>query len=283
MRALNFELFVLKQMFQCSMRHLRLLKIATILFGLQFILGRNTKALRAGFTLVKIIDDILDGEQPRRWEPHTEIKDFHKRLLNQSWLEDSELDELAQYFIQTLQANPYKSEILRKTEELVTTMLADRWRVKHRQLWSAEQLDSQHFRKFECSLDLVLACIESPFRAKDMPDILKIFAWRSTIQDLREDLSKGLCNIPFEIISLGLTKDISTRLTQEKPVLQWIQSENERAHLLILKCEKALQQLPPLHGRFVFQILIRSMQAFHTRIARRTKDTRTRLQTQESI
>lgn len=283
MFLLKNELYILKQMFIFTGRHLRYFKIALILYLAQFQLGRKAATMRAGFTLLQIIDDLLDGDRPSMMEPHREISSFSKRFKNRQWDPIGELDHLAEYFISRLDQNPYRAEIIRKTEELIDVMLLDRWRVKHAHLWSGEQIMNQHHKTFGLSLDITLGSIESPLRAHHMPEILELFGWCSTMRDLREDLLKGLCNIPREILYLCSAHKISTQLLHEKPVLTWIQLENDRAARLLGICEAVLTKLPKIRGYLVFKIFVKSMRSFYTRFSKKTLEAQTPLQAQQSF
>jgi hypothetical protein len=94
---------------------------------------------------------------------------------------------------------------------------------------SAETLAEHHRKTFRLSLDLTLIAAGSNLRAEDAPELVEALSWCSPVRDLREDLAKGLINIPAEVLAGVPGIEETNALLASEPVRAWLRAEHGRA------------------------------------------------------
>ena len=112
----------------------------------------------------------------------------------------------------------------------------------------------------------VLAAAIADLRAQDAPDLIEAFGWCSTIRDLREDIEKGLVNIPATVIETaraegldGMEYDALVRATAVK---QWMWNEYQRATRHLNRFENELLSLRGRNGVAILRLFHRSIRRF---------------------
>ncbi len=255
-RSCEFQ--CLRQFTLFTIRHVRYGFIALTLYGLSLRSWVLAKRLRHGFCALQLIDDLLDGDRACEREPKT----FVTEALSSKKCE-TDLEELVSAFRYQIKEIPERDEIHRLFDEVVAAMIFDRDRVLSRMQLSAHQLRSQHHRTFSASLDLVLACMQSKLRVKDVPAILDVFAWCSMFRDLEEDLAKGLVNIPIEVFEGQWPAAVpSVTWAKDERVHKWLACEADEAMRSITESRRILTLLPDENGKKVFHLFLNSMSRY---------------------
>lgn len=254
--ALDVELLCLREVAFFARRHPRYLVTAVAIWTYSLPRWRETRLMRAGFCLAQHLDDVLDGDRPIEGDPVR----YARGLLED---ESATLRPVAAFVSEELSRRGRADERPRAwLEELVDLLIRDRRRMDARQVWSANELRAHHRRTFQLSLDLTLVAAGSSLRAGDVPELVDAFAWCSPVRDLREDLDKGLINIPREILS-RLPDPRTPDLLAREPVRAWLREEHRKGAAAIAACRPRELVLVAFH---------RALAAFERRYRRRHPD-----------
>ena len=129
---------------------------------------------------------------------------------------------------------------------------------------SEAALAEHHRKTFYYSLNLTLTVARTDLRAADLEELIGALSVRSPLRDLREDLVKGLINIPSAVLDQarrqGATAIDYDVLVATPAVRAWIRSEFEREILLQEELSKKLTKLDDCRGRAIAQMLLRALQ-----------------------
>jgi hypothetical protein len=124
-------------------------------------------------------------------------------------------------------------------------MQRDRFHVKDGLLLTEGELRIPHRLTFHHAVNLMLVLGDTQVRAADVPSLIEAFGCCSVMRDLREDLEKGLVNVPLSVVerarSTGAVALDCGSLVGSPAVLQWLQAEHARAatHLDQSEIERA--------------------------------------------
>lgn len=262
---LIMEWLCLKQHFYFSLRNRRYLIIALSQYLYSLKSFRQARSLRYVFCTLQLIDDYLDEDRNCEMEPLQYLENL-KIAMKTEQFDRSDLQVMTCHTLarlKDLNTIP-KIEALTAFNELIDVMMNDRRRVMARRIFTQEELTLHHNTTFKYSLDIVLMAMESKLRTNDLPEILEIFAWCSTVRDLKEDLDKNLVNIPLEVTSqVDQFDSLSTPDKIHHPkVHQWLVSETRKIEKIFLICDKKLLTLKPIHGANIFQLFVKSMKKY---------------------
>lgn len=261
---LHMEWLCFKQHVYFSIRNRRYLTIAVIQYLYSFFKWNQARNLRYTFCTLQLIDDILDEDRKCEIEPLDYLDNLKIAIKNNQY-NSSDLEQMTKFFIQrTEQFGPMKDEAINAFFELIDIMMADRRRVLAKKIYSKEELQHHHHTTFKYSLDIVLIALESPLRSSSMPEILDIFAWCSTVRDLKEDLDKSLINIPLEITSqINNFLNLPTEKKINSPLVHsWLIDETKKAEELFSICNRKMEEIKSIHGSFIFKIFLKSMKKY---------------------
>ncbi len=258
------EWLCFKQHVYFSIRNRRYLFIAIAQYLYSFINWKHAQNLRYTFCTLQLIDDILDGDRKCEIEPLDYLENL-KTAISKKQFGPSDLEQMTRFLLLRVeQFGPMKDEAKKAFSELIDIMMADRRRVLSKNIFNKEELLYHHHTTFRYSLDIVLIALESPLRSSSMPEILDIFAWCSTVRDLKEDLDKNLINIPLEITSQ--VNSFNSLTTEEKisnPVIhRWLVDETKKAESLFLICDSKMKEIHSIHGSFIFKMFLKSMKKY---------------------
>lgn len=180
---------------------------------------------------------------------------------------DDDFMLLAQDFYTRLQHTASCHIARNEVITLLQVMRQDYLRAAQREIWTAEKLQHHHNNTFALSLNLLLSALSSKTRAQDIPELIAVLGWCSTMRDLREDLQAGIINIPAEVISppqyaFSNQQDINA-LLQQPPVIEWMQQQHQQACDMLNALDKRLptMQLDATGNRIV-HIFAKSVRDF---------------------
>lgn len=261
---LKMEWLCLKQHFYFSLRNRRYLLIAISQYLYCFFHWKQARNLRYSFCTLQLIDDLLDGDRPCVIEPYEYLQKLQKSIQSDIF-DQSELQQMTRFTLMRIKNHsPFASEGQKDFNILIDVMMNDRKRVLEQKIFSAAELKLHHHTTFRYSLDIVLIALESKLRTNDLPEILDIFAWCSTVRDLEEDLDKQLVNIPLEVTNqIGNFRQLSTKEKINHPLIhQWLVNETKKAERLFEICDQKLVPLKPIYGSNIFRLFVKSMKKY---------------------
>lgn len=257
---LRVEALCARELYHFSRRHLRYLLIALGLYRYSLPRWRLTRVARAGFCFLQLVDDVLDGDRPIEGEPLEWVDALLVQMETGRWSGTGAASTLGRVFLAGLGDDGARDDAL----QLVRTMRRDRERVKNNQELDAETLRAHHRGTFRLSVGLMLHVAGVEVRASDAPALLDAFGWCSAMRDLREDLDKGLRNVPAEVSHAvraeGLDPARYEDLMGSVAGRVWMAAEYDRARVLL---EQAAVELSALEGRTGVALL----RLFHRSIA----------------
>lgn len=272
LRALRVEMVCLAEIYRCSRRHLRYLVVGIIVYCHSLFRWRDRRPIRVGFCFLQHIDDLLDGDCPSLVEPG-EVVD---RLLEQIEIgsfEDTSLGCLARCLWEdTARSRIGEDDPHAELVTLIRLMQRDRYRVKDGLLLSRDELLAHHRQTFHYAVNLMLMLGGAELRARDAPELIEAFGWCSTMRDLREDLEKGLVNVPASVIEAcrmeGLTSFEYDALSGSPAFRRWVEDEYLRATRHLDRSEDELSRLRGRNGAAILRLFHRSIRRFARRTAK---------------
>ena len=262
--ALDVELLCLRDMWLFGRRHHRYWLIALSLVYDSLPRWRKNRVLRTGFCFLQHIDDLLDGDRPTHREP-LEIVDEIVQAIQSGHYGSEGLMRLARAFLVDVReagGEPAVNNVL----ALLAVMRRDRCRVIDGALFKQEALRTHHRETFRLSIDLMLTAKKAQLRAQDVPELIELLAWCSTMRDLREDLQAGIINIPEEVLEAGRVEGLSSldyaAVVASKAVQVWLSDECRHANELLLATERRLSAIGDQPGVSSLCIFARSIRSF---------------------
>ena len=269
--VLNIEWTCLKEFVYFSRRHFRYLIIGFYLYGYSLFNWRRARAMRVGFCYLQFIDDILDGDRIVK-DPRGLAMKLAKQIESEQFTNEK-YSLMAEFMLADLLANPRpgddpKGDLL----NIIETMVLDFDRSNELKLMTTQELNEQHRKTFYYSLNLLFMSARAEVRAGQVPELLAAFGWCSTMRDLEEDLSRGLVNIPSEVVNqLGHDTDIKNyeQVAKDPEVVSWIKRENDVAIQNLRTVRQTWNPLKEKSGFIVLNIFVSSMEKFHAKMQRK--------------
>ncbi len=258
--AIDVEWLCLRTFARCARRHRRYALIGAALCVASLPRWRERRVLRTGFAFLQWIDDLLDGDLACDGEPLQHVGRVDDALRRGAFGEGG-LDRLAEAFAADLRGVGGDAAMA-DALDLIDAMKEDRRRVLTRRLSHAADLRTHLRRTFTLSIDLMLVAGRSTVRAVDVPELIEAFGWCSVMRDLDEDLTKGLVNVPQEVLAVSaadpfhLTHDELLRLPA---VREWMIAELARAERLLDATALRLDTLDGARGVRVLRMFTRSI------------------------
>jgi hypothetical protein len=157
---------------------------------------------------------------------------------------------------------------------LFALLREDRRRMDARLAWNAAALAEHHRQTFVHSLDLSFALDGSTLRAADVPELVAGLAWCSPVRDLKEDLERGLINIPSEVLArtAGGVAASPEELLDDPAVHAWLDGEHSRGAAAIQALGRKLPTLPDRRGRVFAAAFHRALVSYEKKYRRRQRD-----------
>ncbi|MFY0573405.1 hypothetical protein ACN28S_02705 [Cystobacter fuscus] len=282
--AFRVEALCAREVYRFSRRHPRYLLAALGLYGASLPRWRALRGARAGFCFLQLVDDVLDGDRAVVGEPLDWVDALLVRLEAERGGDEDVATMLGRVFLAELRDEGARADAL----QLVRTMRRDRVRVRERQELDAAALRAHHRDTFRLSVDLMLHTARAEVRALDAPSLLDAFGWCSAMRDLREDLDKGLSNVPAEVARAvraeGADPWDAEALVGSGAGRQWLVAEHGRARVLLSQTGAELAALGDRPGVALLRLFHRSIEGFWTkRLPRRLPFLRAPARVRESL
>jgi membrane-associated phospholipid phosphatase len=272
LRAVRVEALCLGEIYRFGRRHRRYLVVAAIVYRYSLTRWRAFRPIRVGFCFLQHVDDLLDGDRPADREP-AEIVDDVVGQLQRGFFDERPLAALARCLWEDMARFEARGDDPRgQLLALIGLMRRDRIRVRERLLLPEDELRAHLRQTFRHAVDLMLVLGGADVRAREVPDLVEAFGWCSTMRDLREDLAKGLVNVPAPVVAAaragGATALGYEQLVASPAVRQWLEHEYRRALEHLDRADAQLARLDGRSGAAVLRLFHRSIGRFAARAAK---------------
>jgi membrane-associated phospholipid phosphatase len=262
LESLRVEALCAREMYRFSRRHSRYLLASLGLYGASVPRWRTMRGARTGFCFLQLVDDVLDGDRAVAGEPLDWVDALLIRLETGRGGDEDVAVTLGRVFLAELRNEGARQDAL----QLVRTMRRDRVRVRERQELDTAELRAHHRDTFRLSVNLMLHAAHAEVHALDSPALLDAFGWCSTMRDLREDLNKGLFNVPAEVAQAvraeGADPWGSEALVGSVAGRAWMVAEHGRARVLLSQAGTELAALGERPGVALLRLFHRSIEGF---------------------
>jgi hypothetical protein len=211
---------------------------------------KTARAMRAAYCLAQHLDDILDGDRHIDDNPTAYVAGLVRQIETNDYDLDHPMAGIAQYvFTQAAAIQQSGDDFRADFLGLIKVLQTDNYRRCCRHLLSADDLLELHRQTFYYAINLALILAQADFRADALPGLVDAFSWCSPVRDLAQDLSRGLINIPREVVeATGRQADQLTdaALLTTPAVQTWLDAEYQRG---LYALADAAAELRALHGR----------------------------------
>lgn len=238
-----------------------------------FFAWRHMRLLRASHCLAQHIDDVLDGDREVDIPPLTYVDKLLCQIETGDYDLNSPASALAYFVFNEADARANANKNIRaELLHLFKTLRVDRQRLEARRLLPKEQLDEQHRRTFIHSINISLMITDSRIRASDIPEVVGALSWVSSMRDLREDMQRGLINIPLEVAEQAQNEGAASldydNLISTRSVQSWIQQEFQQGQASLSAIPARLRMLWPQRGTLEIWAFYVEIKRYGTRYAR---------------
>lgn len=251
--ALRTEALCLRELARFAWRHPRYLLIGAILM-------RETRILRAAYCLAQHVDDVLDGDRKIDGDPEAYVQTVVHGLRGDAPFGDSVAERLAEYVSGEMRRFETERDDPRgDLVKLFEVLLEDRRRMDARRALPAAELAEIHRKTFLYSFNLTFILSGAKTRAVEEPDLIGALCWVSPIRDLREDLEKGLINIPAEALERGTADD-------------WLRAEHERGAACIAALGQRVETARDPRSRAILSVFHKALAAYERKYRKKERD-----------
>jgi hypothetical protein len=277
LNAFLLESLCLREFYYFIRRHVRYLLVFVAVYRYSLFRWRATRIVRVGFCLAQHVDDVLDGDRNVGQDPEAYVR----KLLRQIEMSDYDCSWpaacMAKYVMaelgcyQTATDDP-RSDLLK----LFEVMLYDRRRINEHLLLSGDELTEHHRQTFYYSLNIALIIAEAELRADDAADLIGAFIWCSPLRDLREDLEKGLVNIPRSVIEQAQKQGATTldyqALSATPAVRKWMRNEYHRGREHMNVFAEKLKEIKNKRGAETLSVFLHAIQRYAKKYLRKNRE-----------
>jgi hypothetical protein len=238
------------------------------------VLPVRATALRRAYVLVRVLDDALDGD--RAWPGDPEA--FARRLLEDAhggYISGSDpVSRLARRVFVDADRLAREGEVpSRWLTTLVETMLFDAERARKRLVLPDSDLTAHLLRTFGSALDTALSLAGATLRADDLPDVTEAQAALYTLRDLALDLSRGLVNVPAEVVATARDEGVAdlsaAGFLSSDAVRAWRGERLEAGTRHVVRARAVLAAARDRRARWVVSPLLTGLRFLARRLGRR--------------
>lgn len=201
---------------------------------------------RAAFFFFRNQDDALDGDRKDIKNPLAHVLACRQQIASGKYTGNPQIAGLAKFAIRSLQRKSKKGDNPKQYFlDGIDVMLFDYHRAKTRAVLTAKELKDYYQRTFFPVINLMLIGLGSGLRAKDIPQLSFCQGRIYTIRDLDQDWTKGIINIPKEVLKKAhQTPDSSIEQIRNSPSVQdWFAGQLQLCRHDLLILEKKLTSI----------------------------------------
>ena len=191
---------------------------------------------RVGYNLVRLIDDMLDGDTatPDNQSPREFVVDIRRQIETGNFSLDSNLSLLAKYDLDFLDARKHPGDNVRRLLMNAIDPLIydyDRAHAPARKLMTTSELEAYYRSSFSPIADIMLITLDSDLRSSDIDDFVMSQPRAFTVRDFHLDVRRGLINVPSEVLTTAeLTEHATADVMWQDPFVRvWMVNELELA------------------------------------------------------
>jgi len=228
--SLEIERLCLAEFSRLCLRNRRYIALVAAMYGRAPRAPGRAQLMRATYCLARLLDDVLDGDRQVDGAPEAYVLRLMHDLENAASARRDGAIRLSRFVFTNLKSLAEGEEDpAADLRALIDLMLFDRTRARDRILLREEELLQHHHLTFASILNIALCIVDARIRARELTSLTRAQSILYTIRDLEEDLSRGLVNIPFEVLcesghAEGM--DLSYSALQKHPaVWRWIRQE----------------------------------------------------------
>lgn len=263
------EWLCVRECLRFARRHRRYFLIFLAVYWHSLWHWRGARAARYGYCFLQLFDDIMDGDRVIRGGPDTDT--VAAQAIDEwesgQFRGDTTLSRLGAALTAALATLPLlpadnpRHDVLM----LLQAMHRDARRVSARTLLTHAELKSHLHTTFHHSVNLLLIASRMQTRAAHVPDLVAALGWCSVVRDWREDLRKGLINVPAEVVQS--VEATGGQIAASHPeIRRWLETERTTASDHLRASAATLEALTTTDPRAA-----RLLKTFHRSIARYAK------------
>ncbi len=261
---LEIEWLCLREFLRLIRRDHKYLGLVLPMYSRTVYCPPRSQVLRAAYCFARLLDDVLDGDRPTAVDPENYVRRITEEIQSGGFSGSGIADRLGCFVFDRVdrlcrQEDRPSHQIL----TLIDAMLFDYERAHTGMLLDSRELHTHHIRTFEAAQNVTLCIAGSDLRASDIPRLAQAQSCLYTLRDLEDDLSRGLVNIPLDVILRAKeqgAEDMSYRsLTRTSAVIQWMMEESMRGSHAVGEAGIALAALSDRRARMVLRPLHRGL------------------------
>lgn len=260
-------------------RNIRYLVIVLPMYGRSLTHFQRSHHLRSAYCLARYIDDLLDGDicTPPGKSPQQVVCQMMGKIENYDILEVDKFTQLGRYVFHHLDQLPDQGVAPScELKKLIQYMLFDRMRMDHHSVWPAEALKQHHLGIFCSALHVTLCISGATYDPDHIIPLAQAQGCLYTIRDLKDDLERGIINIPSStLVETAFLWDGTLEivdLLHSDPVRQWINDELEQGRKNLAKFNAILVNHDDKQFRRALRPLVRGLQYLANKLKARYSD-----------
>jgi len=267
---LEIECLCAREFARLICRRPRYLGLIVSMYGRTLTNPARAQMFRATYCLARLIDDVLDGDIIIQGDPEVYVFCLMNKDKTGMIAGRNPPSRLGCYVFENINRFGRNGEMPAEyLHALVESMLFDRKRARMKLLLSDHQLRTHLINTLEAAHNATLCIANARARAPDIPHLIRAQATLYTLRDLKTDISRGLINIPEDVVTLALDQGGGSlsydALSSTSAVKEWIAGELAIGREYV---ESAGHQLAAMKDRRT-SMIVRPLHRGLKRLARR--------------
>jgi len=188
---------------------------------------KKAQLLRSTYYFVRIMDDVLDGDLLMAGDPAIYVFCFLQQAKSGILVGRNTAARLGHHVYRRIDRLDSNCELLTGyLNTLTEAMLFDRKRSRRGLLLSSLELRGHQLQTLESAHNAAFYIAGVHTRARDISHLIRAQAILTTLRNLKADLSRGLVNIPVDVVTLAQSQgaaDLSyEELIPTSAVREWL-------------------------------------------------------------
>ena len=271
--AIAIEILCLREFGWFCRRGRRYVLLCAVIYWFCLPRWRETRVVRAGYCLLQHLDDVLDGDRQVGTDQESYVLGVVRTLETGARHTNGGIETLAAFVgHEMLGFEDGRDDPKSDFTNLIDTLLVDRRRMDEGLLLDATALSEHHRRTFHYSLNLTFILTRSAIRAADVPELSAALSWCSPVRDLKEDLSRGLVNLPREVVERARREGTGSldceSLMATSAVTAWLQRQFADTSRDLELLRERVQTIDEPRGRAIVSAFLHALSSFRNRYER---------------
>jgi len=243
-REIETEIFLAKEAVDLVKRRPNYAKMVAGLYLLSLFGPERSRVMRASFTTVEFVDDLLDGDAQGIINLLAYVQDLNHRIATDS-LSNSRIERLLRYSLDVLESKAKLNDDPRGDfVTAINAIIFDHERASQRRVLSAGEIEQYYRNAFDPVINIALLAIDSNLRIGDIPVFSYGLGGAYSVRDFEVDWKRGIINVPGDVISFaGLSPHSSFEEVGGNPkIIDWLHQSLETSKQYLLKTQLLLRQ-----------------------------------------